>query len=129
LSFGILQAQRYKELKPIKFFSIIFPPAIYKNQYLFFSDFDERICIIIIKIIMTSNINVVSALILGDTPLFVIEYTLIDKVEIPAPVVKKLMIKSSSERVNDIIIPLIMPGFISGNIILKNVWVGVAPKS
>ena len=48
---------------------------------------------------------------------------------IPAPFVKCVIIKSSSDIVNASKNPDITPGNISGNTTLKNAMIGVAPRS
>jgi ABC-type spermidine/putrescine transport system permease subunit II len=51
-------------------------------------------------------------------PLLAIEYIAIDRVDIPEPVVKKLITKSSNESVNARRKPVTIPGRISGIITL-----------
>jgi hypothetical protein len=62
------------------------------------------------------NISVDRALILGLIPRLAIAKTVMDKVDTPEPVVKKLTMKSSNERVNANRNPVITPGMISGSI-------------
>ena len=62
-------------------------------------------------------------------PLLTSEYTRVDIVFIPAPFVKCVIIKSSSDIVKASKNPDITPGNISGNTTLKNAISGVAPRS
>lgn len=45
-----------------------------------------------------------------------------DKLLTPIPVVKKLITKSSIDKVNDISSPEIIPGFITGKITFLNIY-------
>ena len=52
-----------------------------------------------------------------------------DRVETPLPAVKKEMTKSSKDMVKAKIVPVMMPGMISGSMTLKKACTGVAPRS
>ena len=75
------------------------------------------------------NISVETALIVGLTPRRAMEKMVIDRFATPEPVVKKLMTKSSMDRVNASSKPVMIPGMISGRITFLNAYHGVAPKS
>jgi hypothetical protein len=65
----------------------------------------------------------------GVTPVFVSSMTLSGKVLLPGPVVKKLMIISSIDKVNAKNAPDITPGMIIGKVTVKKVLNLFAPRS
>ena len=66
---------------------------------------------------------------IGLIPRLAIEYMVMDRLETPPPVVKKLMTKSSMDKVKAIKNPEMMPGMISVMITFLKAYQGVAPKS
>ena len=54
---------------------------------------------------------------------------MIERVDTPDPVVKKLMTKSSIDSVKAKRKPVMIPGIISGMITFQKAWLGVAPRS
>ena len=53
----------------------------------------------------------------------------VDSVFIPAPLVKCVITKSSTDIVKESRKPETIPGIISGSTTLKNAYIGVAPRS
>src|SRR5690554_2257308 len=74
-------------------------------------------------------ISVARALISGDTPIRTDENTTIGKVVAPGPDTKLAITKSSSDKVNATNHPDTSAGTIAGNVITKDVFSGVQPKS
>ena len=70
---------------------------------------------------LTPKIIVVNALISGDTPFLIIEYTFIGNVAVSAFARKLVMIRSSSANENAINAPDITPGTIAGSVTCMNV--------
>ena len=66
---------------------------------------------------------------LGLIPRLAMEYTVIDRVDTPDPVVKKLITKSSIDKVKANNSPVTTPGMISGRITRQKAYHGPAPKS
>jgi len=64
------------------------------------------------------NNKVDKALIFGFIPLLAMEYMVMERVDTPEPVVKKLITKSSTDRVKASSSPVITLGIISGSITL-----------
>src|SRR5215211_8530370 len=82
-----------------------------------------------IRTIVEISTTVESALMVGETPNRIIEYIFNGSVLDPTPATKNVMTKSSKESVNARRAPAMTPGRMSGSVIRKNVWTGVAPKS
>src|SRR5690606_24780392 len=78
-------------------------------------------------VITTSTVD--AALATGVTEKRTIEYTLTGKVTVSGPEVKKVMTKSSSDRVNASSAPATTPGRMYGRITLRNVCHSLAPRS
>lgn len=74
-------------------------------------------------------INVDKALISGDTPIFTDAYIFMGSVTQFGPARKSVITTSSREMENANTAPDTTPGIMTGNVTLKNVWMGFAPKS
>lgn len=104
---------------------MISPRAVYFAAAKFFRNFRIENVISTVPKIITKE----SALITGDTPKRIIEYTYSGSVVEPGPDTKKVMTKSSSDMVTAIKNPDKIPGKMAGTITLSIACRSVAPKS
>ncbi len=81
------------------------------------------------KSMVTAIIKTERALITGDIPKRIMEYTCNGKVDDPGPATKNVITKSSSERVTTIRNPEMIPGDAIGSTTFKSVSTSRAPRS
>ena len=109
-------------------FSFLFLLNLFSKNYFFFfamgMQFTSKSRTSTVTKMMVDN-----AYISGLMPFFTSVQILVDSVSTPGPLVKWVMIKSSSDMVNAIRKPERIPGRISGNTTLKKAQVWEAPRS